>query len=240
MTGVVIPGREGGYWRSEEAHEKEDFLKYEFYQCLGEVACFGTRPLDVGERYTSQYPNNSQCSFYEYYDANDDLITCNNQDDDFDSLINCSSPVMINFEHIDGSPLCSLCKEGSYSYAYECLVCPSGSVLTSVITVSSIVGFLFLLAVFVFLGWIPRLRILRCLQYRQENKDARKMNTAGRGGSRGANQGTTASSGGGGGAGLLDGAKVKVFLSFLQISSVYNLVYDVQVCGLCKRGIVHS
>ena len=137
----------------------------------------------------------------------------------------------VNEGHQDESPLCSLCEDGFYAYSFSCVRCPHGSVQRSVTVVCLIVLTFFFLGVFTFVGWISfgwvtRTYLWRCVQrclrifenasIQQQQEERTQGNSARAQEAR--RKGLDK---------LVDGGKVKILLSFAQVSAVYNVVYDV-------------
>ena len=257
-TGVVLPGRLDGWWRSLPGQASINYDEYQFYQCLDSAQCVGTRPQVTDFKYGS--PNNSQCVFNSFYEEDGDVVTCLypvNEDgsegststkagtDDTclnDKTPECceargGTPVHFNEGAKNGGPLCAICDEGFFLYNFQCLPCPEGSAVPTVTTLTCIVSALFLMAVIWYLDWIPRISFLGSVKgNRGEGEQGQKQNKLmHRSGSKAGGRTGNASNAGRNSSqstSLFDGAKSKIVLSFLQISSVYNIVYDVKWPGL--------
>jgi len=220
-TGVVIPGRQQGYWRDIIADDKEDFTRYGFYSCLLDLQCFGTRPYTSDDTYElGGPPTNGNCSFGRWYDdTNRQWEYVKNY-----NINNTNGWILKGTEN--GKPLCSICSDGYYEFSNTCVQCPpksDGSVTRSVTIVGVCMVIIFFVAIFVYLGWIQirvpqfAMRFVRYFQNLQQEQAARDLSKR--------NEDTFAFQKGR--EQLVDSSKVKIALSFLQISAVYNVVYDV-------------
>ena len=259
-TGVVLPGRLDGWWRSLPGQASINYDEYQFYPCLDAGQCVGTRPQVTDYKYGS--PNNSQCVFNSFFEEDGDMVTCLYPDNEDGSEVSASTnagaddgcvndktpeccearggtPVSFNEGAKNGGPLCAICDEGYFLYNYRCLPCPEGSAVPTVTTLTCIVSAVFLGAVIWYLDWIPRVSFLGAVkgnrggqgeQGQRQNKTMHRSGSkaGGRTGGASTNAGRNSSSS----TSLFDGAKSKIVLSFLQISSVYNIVYDVKWPGL--------
>jgi hypothetical protein len=274
-TGVVIPGRLDGWWRSPEAYDQEDFEKYKFYACLTDQACFSTRPLTANNDLylLPGKPRNSDCRFDRWYDDNNRRYVFYGDD------LWAGDGPWINRGHADGRPLCSVCRKAPphpaagdfgystaplgfqeqvfdddemqyealsyYEFSFLCDICPVNTNVTETMYFVGALGvFAFFLTTFAYLGWVSVhlppfvIRALRSCGLVQSAAAAREQRlSAAVAGEAGVSQNN--SSGGGGGGGdvaaksyaskeqLIDSGKIKIALSFLQVSAVYNVVYDV-------------
>jgi len=241
-TGVVVPGRLDGYWRSPTAYDKEDYTRWSFYSCLALEACWGTRPFTVEgidkdvekaaeAGLITAKPHNEQCRFTDWWYREKER-----QVEYFAAADDEDKGHIVNEGFEDGSPLCSICLDGFFEYSFNCERCPKHSrVADSVAVVGAIGIFTFFFSVFYYLGWVDvRLpgflarfaRFFTALQQEQAAKDLARG-----GGESGLGSDQAAALGGGGHHGraqqLIDGGKMKIALSFLQVSAVYNVVYDV-------------
>ena len=136
----------------------------------------------------------------------------------------------INEGHLDGEPLCSVCKTRHYAYSFSCEECPSGSVQKSISILCCCVLGVFLLGVYWYLfgfAWIARsLRcrpLLRFYRMFDNSKIQKEQLERTKGNSKQAEEARRK-----GTDKLVDGGKVKILLSFCQVSAVYNVVYDVE------------
>jgi len=273
-TGVVIPGRLDGWWRSPEAYDQEDFEKYKFYACLTDQACFSTRPLTANNDLylLPGKPRNSDCRFDRWYDDNNRRYVFYG-----DALWAGDGP-WINRGHADGRPLCSVCRKapphpaagdfgysvaplGSqeqvyydddemqyealsyYEFSFLCDACPVNTNVTETMYFAGALGvFAFFFTTFAYLGWISVhlpsfvVRALRACGLIQSAAAARESRlsavVAGEAGlsnnnSSGGSSGGVATKSSASKEQLIDSGKVKIALSFLQVSAVYNVVYDV-------------